>query len=237
MNKKERTSMLLQKRKMTIGMSVFLIIVLIIACIMLNFALRTTASAAKTAFSDSLKMKKEETYQVFYQKSYDIAEEKYHVANTVSISVEDVKEIAELEVLQVSDIEYVHSEGNTKIWTAVKGHGVYTVDLSLSEFLVDNARQYVCVRVPSPQLGRSGLDYEYENYLFEDGVFNGSTKKGVDLARNDLKNAQNQLQIKLTSTQIYYESAQKCAEEIIRNLVKNCNPDAIDLVVDVEFID
>lgn len=228
MDKKDGKSILLRKRKITIGISVLLIMVLIMACTMLNFALRTTVSAAKSAFSDSLNMKKEETYQAFYQKSFDIAEERYHVANAVTISVEDVKEIAELEVLQVSDIEYVYNEGNTKIWTAVKGHGVYTVDLSLGEFLVDNARQYVCVRVPSPQLGRSGLDYDYENYLFEDGVFNGSTKKGVDLARNDLKTAQEHLQVKLASTQIYYESAQKCAEEIIKNLVKNCNPDVVE---------
>ncbi len=237
MGKKERTSMLLRKRKITIIMSLLLIMVLLITGVVVGIALRTAASAAKSAFSDSLKLKKGETYQAFYQTSFDIAEEKYHVENKVTISVEDIKEIAGLEVLQVSDIEYVYNEGNTKIWTAVKGHGVYTVDLSLGEFLVDEARQYVRVRVPSPQLGRSGLDYEYENYLFEDGIFNGSTKKGVDLAQNDLKAAQNQLQVKLTSTQIYYESAQKCAEEIIRSLVRNCNPGVTNLVVDVEFID
>ncbi len=237
MGKKERTSMLLRKRKITIIMSLLLIMVLLITGVVVGIALRTAASAVKSAFSDSLKLKKGETYQAFYQTSFDIAEEKYHVENKVTISVEDIKEIAGLEVLQVSDIEYVYNEGNTKIWTAVKGHGVYTVDLSLGEFLVDEARQYVRVRVPSPQLGRSGLDYEYENYLFEDGIFNGSTKKGVDLAQNDLKAAQNQLQVKLTSTQIYYESAQKCAEEIIRSLVRNCNPGVTNLVVDVEFID
>ncbi len=229
--------MLLRKRKITIIMSLLLIMVLLITGVVVGIALRTAASAVKSAFSDSLKLKKGETYQAFYQTSFDIAEEKYHVENKVTISVEDIKEIAGLEVLQVSDIEYVYNEGNTKIWTAVKGHGVYTVDLSLGEFLVDEARQYVRVRVPSPQLGRSGLDYEYENYLFEDGIFNGSTKKGVDLAQNDLKAAQNQLQVKLTSTQIYYESAQKCAEEIIRSLVRNCNPGVTNLVVDVEFID
>ena len=142
-----------------------------------------------------------------------------------------------MEVLQVSDIEYVYSEGNTKIWTSVNGHGTYTVDLTLAEFLIDHDRQYVLVRVPSPKLSTAGLDYEYENYLFEDGLFNGSTKEGFDLAREDLKKAQNQLQIKLASTQSYYESAQNSAIEIIQRLVRNFNPKATDLVVEVEFVD
>ena len=137
----------------------------------------------------------------------------------------------------MSDIEYVFREGNTKIWTSVKGHGTYTVDLSLAEFLVDQDRQYVLVRVPSPKLSTAGLDYEYENYLFEDGVFNGSTKEGFGLAREDLRKAQNQLQIKLASTQSYYESAQNSANEIIENLVKNFNPEATELVVAVDFVD
>lgn len=153
--------------------------------------------------------------------------------------MEDVRESAELEVLRVSDIEYIYSKEDEDVqrWTAVKGYGVYTVNLSMGEFLIDNARQYVLVRVPEPELARAGLDYEYESYLFENGIFNGSIREGVDLAREDLKSAQNQLHIKLTSNQLYYESAQKCTEEIIRNLVKNCNPDVTDLIVDVEFID
>lgn len=204
---------------------------------MVKQAAKITTSSAMNSFKNSTAKQRDETYQDFYQKSFTIAEEKYHVANQVTISVGDVREEAELEVLQVSDIEYVFREGNTKIWTSVKGHGTYTVDLSLAEFLVDQDRQYVLVRVPSPKLSTAGLDYEYENYLFEDGVFNGSTKEGFGLAREDLRKAQNQLQIKLASTQSYYESAQNSANEIIENLVKNFNPEATELVVAVDFVD
>lgn len=237
MNKKEKTTVSKKRKKIRIALIFWIVIGIVAAAGLVSYGLNVGVVAAKSAFSDSLEQQREETYQTFYERSFDIAEEKYHVANRVTISVEDVREEAELEVLQVSDIEYVYNEGNTKIWTAVKGHGVYTVDLSLGEFVVDNARQYVLARVPAPRLGSAGLDYEYENYLFEDGIFNGSTKEGIDLARNDLRTAQNQLQVKLSSTQIYYENAQRSAEEMIRNLVKNCNPDAARLVIDVEFID
>lgn len=238
MNKKEGTLVLFSKRKqILVILMCFIILVIAVGTFFVTKALSTVVSAAESAYMDALRTQREETYQSFYQTSFAIAEEKYHVENEVTISVENVSESAELEVLQVSDIEYVYSEGNTKIWTAVKGHGVYTVNLSEGEFLIDNARQYVLVRVPLPELNRAGLDYEYENYLFEDGIFNGSTKEGVSLARDDLKTAQNQLQEKLSSNQFYFESAQKCAEEIIKNLVKNCNPDVTDLTVDVEFID
>ena len=240
MNKGKGALVLFAKRKQIITILLCLIIVMIaIGSIFVINALNIAVSSAESAYSDSLKMQREETYQAFYQTSFDIAEEKYHVENAVTISVEDVRESAELEVLRVSDIEYIYSkeDEDARRWTAVKGYGIYTVNLSMGEFLIDNTRHYVLVRVPEPELARAGLDYEYESYLFEDGIFNGSIREGVDLAREDLKSAQNQLQIKLTSNQLYYESAQKCTEEIIRNLVKNCNPDVSDLIVNVEFID
>lgn len=228
--------MFLQKRKQWILVLILFIIVLL-ALVLLKCAFNIASSSANDTFSDSLKQQKEETYQMFYQTSYGIAEEKYHVANKVNISVAELREEALLEVLQVSGIEYVYNEGNTKIWTAIRGYGVYVVDLSLSEFVVDNERQYVLVRVPYPQLSSEGLDYEYENYLFEDGIFNGSISDGVDLAMNDLKKAQNQLHAKLASSQTYYDSAEKSAEVIITQLVKNLNPEVMGLNVEVEFVE
>ena len=66
---------------------------------------------------------------------------------------------------------------------------------------------------------------------------NGNISKGVSFAQKDLEKAQKQLKEKLTSTQSYYECAQKSAEEIIINLVKNLNPEATELTVELEFID
>lgn len=237
--KGERTATAKQQNPKIMVVLIVLILVVVVAGIFLfNYALTEASESAKNAYQNALDAQKQEAYECFYNAGYRIAEEKYHVENNVTISVENVKEEAQLEVLQVSDVEYVHDEeNNTKIWTAILGHGVYTVDLSLAEYLVDNERQYVLVRVPEPQLNIAGLDYQYENYLFEDGVFNGSTKKGVDRAMGDLKTAQNQLLVKLTTTQTYYENAEKSAKMMIENLVKNLNPDVANLIVDVEFVD
>ena len=194
-------------------------------------------SSANEAFDKALEEETRETYELFYNSAFHVAEKKYHVSNDVKIAIEDIREVAELEVLQVSDIEYIVHEENKKIWTAVRGHGVYTVDLTLSEFVIDNERQYVLARIPQPRLNTAGLDYEYENYLFEDGIFNGNTSEGVNLALEDLKRAQNQLQIKLTSTQSYYEMAEISAQRLVEKMVKNFNADVPELVVEVEFVD
>ena len=165
--KHKKTSLTLKERN-TIMATLILIsaAVVIIGIFLIQKAVSIATTSATDAFSEALDNQREETYQHFYQTSCDIAEEKNHVANEVTITVEEVRKESRLEVLQVSDIEYVYNEGNTKIWTAIRGHGVYTVDLSLSEFIVDNDRQYVLARVPRPQLNTAGLDYEYNNYLF-----------------------------------------------------------------------
>lgn len=212
-----------------------LFIVFILAAVIL--IVDKVSSSAKNAYAQALEEQNKETYEMFYNSAFGMAEQKYHVSNDVKITIEDIRKVSELEVLQVSAIEYVFHEENNQVWTAVRGHGVYTVDLTLGEFIVDNARQYVLARIPQPKLNTVGLDYEYENYLFKDGVFNGSTSEGVNLAMEDLKRAQEQLQIKLTSMQEYYDEAEASARRLIEEMVKNFNAEVPELAVEVEFVD
>ncbi len=200
-------------------------------------AVGEVCSAAGEAYHQALEEQSRETYESFYESAFSAAEKKYHVSNEVKITIENIREESELEVLQVSDIEYVFHEDNNKIWTAVRGHGIYTVDLEISEFVIDSERQYVLARIPKPRLNTAGLDYEYENYLFKDGIFNGNTSEGVALARQDLKTAQNQLQEKLLATQAYYEMAENSAQELVEKMIRNFNPGLPGLTVEVEFMD
>lgn len=222
------------KRIVRIAVGILCIGVMVLAVILIRDKMR---SSAVEAYAQALEEQSKETYEMFYNNAFDMAEKKYHVSNDVKISIEDIRKVAELEVLQVSAIEYVFHEDNNRIWTAVRGHGVYTVDLTLGEFVIDNERQYVLVRVPRPKLNTAGLDYEYENYIFKDGIFNGSTSEGVNLAMEDLNKAQNQLQLKLTSTQDYYDEAEFSARRLIEEMVKNFNAEVPELVVEVEFVD
>ena len=206
------------------------------AVLLLFVALGQVFSAAKETYARTLEEKSRETYEFYYENAFEAAERKYHVSNEVTISVEKIREESELEVLQVSDIEYVIREDNRKSWTAIRGHGVYTVDLEMSEFIIDQERQYVLARIPEPGLNVAGLDYDYENYLFESGIFNGTTSEGVDRAMEDLKTAQNRLQAKLLSTQVYFEMAEDSARALIEGMIRNLNPGLPGLTVEVEFI-
>jgi hypothetical protein len=215
-----------------------IIIIGSVSIVLIQKSFSSLTASASDKFQGTLESQKEETYQKFYQISYDAAEKKYHVENNVTISVENVEKENELEVLQVSDVEYITSEEISTRCTAIRGNGTYTVDLNRAEYLIDNERQYVLVRVPNPHLKMVGLDDKYENYGFEEnGMFNGNIKEGVDLARKDLQTAEVQIQEKLATTQSYYEYAQNSARLMISNIVKNLNPEIPNLTVDVEFVD
>lgn len=65
------------------------------------------------------------------------------------ISIEAAQEVSRLEVLTVSDSEFVIKDSGksdpTISWLEVQGIGVFTVDLTACEFIADSERQYVLV--------------------------------------------------------------------------------------------
>lgn len=62
-------------------------------------------------------------------------------------------------------------------------------------------------------------------------------QRGVNAAQDDLKKAYDQLEEKMGSSQRYYSKAESSAEERIKSMVKNLNPEVPDLIVEVEFVD
>lgn len=208
----------------------------VMVCISLFLGIASMLPIVKMAFNRAFEKHSEETYQEFYQTAYDAAEKKNHTKNDASITVVDIKEKANLEVLQVSGIEYIMHEDDAEYWISIHGSGVYTVDLTVSEFVIDNERQYVLARIPKPRIENVGLG-EHKKYFFGNGFFNGNISKGVDLAIEDRKSAQNQLQIKFASSQDYYEMAERSAEKLIKSLIESLNPGLPELVVEIEFIE
>ena len=124
-------------------------------------------------------------------------------------------------------------------WLEVPGYGVFTVDLQSAEFIIDNERGYVLIRLPYPELSEFTIDYENVEVLnFEDsGIFKNSAKVGEDLARKQLQSAELTMRQSVNSNQKYYQAAENDATNILLNLVKQLNPQIENLVVDVEFIE
>ena len=184
-------------------------------------------------------------YQVAYEKAYNEAHEKaekaVHVKNRISISLGNTRETANLRVLEVTDVVYIienesdNSDGITA-WLEVPGNGFFTVDLQTSEFLVDEERQEVIVRIPEPKLSDFSIDYTSVNRLeFHNEGANDSIKVGEDLARKQCKEAYSELHSAFVSNPEYMKSAKNSAENILKNLIRQLNPEATELKVIIEY--
>lgn len=222
-------------------------------------AIAVGASSAMDSYESEKDEVAQEVYDVFYNQSYSAAEASHHVSNQVSISIGTLQEEEKLEVLRVSNVEYVISEeeegefldnilsavtgifsdDDVVSWLEVPGDGVFTVDLKTAEFIVDEERQDVLIRSPDPELSEFAIDYEGVEILYFDdaGLFKNSAKVGEDLAREQLQDAQLQMMQEIQDNQRYYQSARDAAEDLLISMVKELNPGIPDLTVEVEFMD
>ena len=219
-----------------------LIIVLVTACYLIfSNSLKIGAESVRNHYITSFESENLATYNKVYSSFFDSGDRKYHVKNKVTIHIGNLEETKKLEVLRVSDVEYIivnkdSNEDKIESWLEVPGTGVFTVDLHAGEFIIDSDRSYVLVRIPYPELENVGIDYRnVEKLLFEDDALNGSYSVGEDLARQQLGEAVLLIQKEFTSNQNYFLNAQNSAVNTIENLVKQLNPDVPDLIIEVEF--
>lgn len=232
-----------QKKKFP-ALIVIIIMILLIVCgyfcwSIINQVIKT----ANNQYRDAKAAKSEEVYNEFYQASFDLAEARHHTKNSFSINIGSINEEANLEVLEVSDVEFVvmgEEDNDNKItaWLEVPGKGVFTVNMKIGEFLIDNERHYVTVRIPKPELTNLSVDYQnVKKILFKNDIFNDSISVGEDIARNEINEGYNKIKDKLKSDPDFYKSAENSATAIIKNLVIALNPDIPDLNVTIEFFD
>lgn len=197
--------------------------------------------AALAAYENAKSIAANEAYNRFYDTAFASAERKYHVANKIAIEVEAVKEEADLEVLKVSDVEYViesrkENENNIEAWIEFYGEGVYTVNMKASEFVIDSDRQYVLVRIPGPELTDCRIT-KTNRLLWKSGLFDKSYAIGTELAVEMRAAGYAKLNNYMKSNTLFYKSAKESATIIITDLIEKLNPELPDLVVEVEFVD
>ena len=221
---------------------IVLMIVMVAAALMLfQNVIFNGAEALADGYNAAFVSEKEAAYQALYQKYYDKAEAEHHVANRASIYIGNIKETEKLEVLKVSDVEFIvedsgDNSGNITSWLEVPGEGTYVVDLSAAEFIVDNERAHVSVRLPYPELTNVAIDYSnVKKILFKDDVFNGSYKQGEELAMKQLGQGDLLIKKEFASNEHFYLNAQEAAISTIQCLIRELNPKVEDLTIDVEF--
>ncbi len=227
-----------------IASAVFVLVIVILLIVCSVFAtemIDNGLAAAEEAFVTTANNVKNDIYQESYKAAYDKAFEDNKVSNDVVLVVEDVREMSSLEVLKVSTVQYVieNAEDNNEdfsVWLEVPGFGVYTVNLGAGEYIIDNERRSITVRVPEPVLQDYGIDYtKVEKLLFENGGFYENYGAGEEHAREHLKQAYNEIGKELRDAR-YYNKAVASAEKLIKSLVTELNRDVEGLVVQVEFM-
>ena len=179
-------------------------------------------------FSDAFTITRDEWFQFFYQKAYDFYERRNHIKNRATITISNIKEENSLEVLKVSDcyVKYQPSDDSSiaNRWVEFHGSGVYTVDMSLSEFIIDDYNKYIIVRMQTPQLGPIALDKETKIHYIEEKWRDGNEEEGIDLALEDRKAAVREITKQLESNDENLARAKSSAESLIQSFVKNVNP-------------
>lgn len=209
--------------------------------LLISTAVKNIKSGVENTYQTTLEEVTDETAQGYYNWAFEKAEKEHHVSNEVTISIGDMEEMSKLEVLKVRDVEFIIHDGsndNLKVWTAIPGNGVFTVDMAMSEFLVDDERHVVIARVPEPKLTQCTIDSEnIDVYELETGkLLNGNYSQGTERAEEDMKKGQDMIKAELSNQQ-YLIQAEKSAKAFIADWIRCLNPDVDDLKVEVEFLE
>lgn len=251
--KKSLSRMEMPDRKMLAsGALTFGPVVLVIAgALMLICAAAIGGKALESSYQAAREAAENEVYQTYYDWGY----QNYRVTNEAKIQIDSLKQESKLEVLKVRDMVYQLEEkdGNeawwdavigifTKeptVWLEVPGEGVFTVDMKESEFIVDEERQYVLIRVPDLELSNFEIVYDDTKTLYyqDGGWMHNAVGDGIDEVKSQVEAAQNQLMRNIQSNQQFYKAAKEATKRILTDWVKKLNPEMPELVVEVEFME
>lgn len=200
-------------------------------------------SAGKEAYENAKTQAAEEVYQNYYDSSYTYAERKNHVSNLTLITITQVEKINQLEVLKVSKNTVVveNSSDNasgTFSWLSLTGSAVYVVNLDMAEYLIDQHRSTVIVRIPKPTFEYQSIN-EIDNLTThtKKKINNGSINEGETIAQNLINKGNEELLSELQADQDSPQKAKESAVSLITSLVKQANPEIPNLQVTVEFMD
>ncbi len=177
-----------------------------------------------------------------YDTVHDLAEGAYHTSNRAAIMLDGIKEKADLEVLQISTSFLYTSDDadrarNLTIWYKLPGTGTFTVDLQMTEFIVDAERHHVLVKAPLPAITKF-REETAEKLEFRDDRFvpwSGSIQEGEAIGRKMLYKAHVEMMKDLEANTEYMDAAKSSAKKLITNIIKALNPSVKDLTVTVEF--
>lgn len=229
---------------------------LICFLVLMLLAFGTFVLGVQRTYHSAKDAAKQKTAENYYNAALELSESAHHLSNDITIQIQGITEIRNLEVLNVFLTDYqIWPEqetsggvldivvdpliGDAEAWIRFDGIGIFTVSLQNADFILDEQRKSVLVRVPSPVMERVLIQQDEDDVLYtsDAGLFNNASDTGQQLVLSLTQKAQQDMTAKARSNPEYYAQAKGSAEKTIIQLIKNLNPDLPDLTVEVEFID
>lgn len=245
-----------RKNNGIVGDIIIMLVAVLIIIITFIFVKNTLVSGIANfahSFSEASETKQEEAYHLYYDDAYNKAYEKAMkenaISNNVYISVNSIKEMSKYEVLTViEDATVMETEEQKKLgiysWTRCKGKGVFTVDLSQSEILVDHSNYYISIKIPHPKFTYVPLNDKIETLFYIDTrkvlfVFpKKDTKTGLNIYDQQKSAANEKIYNSIKNNNDYVKKADDFAKSSLSNLVKTLNPDIAEkLNIEISFND
>ena len=190
-------------------------------------------NAAKKAYSDAFDDESQKAYDAIYQLAYNQTEASYHVSNRATIAIGPIKEKMSLETLSVDEVVYEQADES---FFEVHGTGIFTVNLQTAEYIIDDDRSYILVRLPEPTLSEFTIRPEHTRKLIENGKWLSTPQTGVAIASDMLKRAENDIKASIMNNQQYYRYAKESAVSVLTKLIQKINRGVEDLTIEIEFM-
>lgn len=233
-------------KKATVLLMVSIIFLLVMSGIVWKSTISSGTKSAIRNYNYAKEEKKKESKEKAYTKAYEYAKKKHQASNDVYISVTSIQETANLQVLSVLEREVVtqtkeeEEKGifgiqGIKYWILYEGTGIYTINLQISEFIIDQERHYVLARIPKPELSINYGEQEVK-LSTQTGWFNGTAKEGVEISKNARARAQATIREKIENNNEYSRKAETAAKSQVEKLIRLFNDSVEDLTVEVEFM-
>lgn len=216
----------------------------ILGVVLYAISFGVTKNRCSETFDSTYQNAKQNTYNEIYQSVFNYYEDQNHVSNRAAISIGSIQEENALEVLSVCDswIKVSPETDDDIRWVEFNATGVYNVDMSRSEFMIDGYNNFVYVKIETPKLCHISVDtdamvylYKYNASLFK---WNGNYEAGTNEYLSDRAEALDVLTEMLERNDENLDKAKKSAENLIRTFIKNVNPDLElrDSNIQIEFI-
>ncbi len=198
---------------------------------------------AKNNFQNTKALYEEQTEAEVYQLIYDEILHHYQPKNEVFITVESIKETANLQVLMARERVVItqtpeerESNENLNYWIIYDGTATYTVNMQICEFVTDNDRHFVLARLPRPDTKIAIVD---EKILLATNKKSndGSLEKGSALSRKARNTANAKLEELFLNDAELTRKAEEAAKKQVEFLIRALNPGIDDLTVKVLFFD